>query len=59
MKREKIIRLCNILASVALLLAPIISDSCRAWWYQPEEPEGFGVFAKDVKEGKRNGNCEG
>ena len=53
MKKERIIRfICNMLASVAVLLAPIISDSCRHWWYQPEEPEGFDTFAKEIKEEK-------
>ena len=53
MKKDRIIRLiCNMLVSIAILLAPIISDSCRIIWYQPEEPEGFKDFVNNLKRNK-------
>ncbi len=33
----------------AVCMAPLVSQGCRTWWYQPKEPEGFTEFAKKLK----------
>ena len=30
-------------------LVPLVSEGCRTWWYQPEEPKGFEDFVKSIK----------
>ena len=35
------------LCAVAMVIAPLVSDICRNNYYQPDEPEGFEVFANE------------
>ena len=37
------------LCAVAMVIAPLVSDICRNKYYQPEEPEGFEVFANEPR----------
>lgn len=29
-------------------MAPFVSNNCRLWFYQPEEPDGFNDFVKQA-----------
>jgi hypothetical protein len=38
------------LRTAAAVVAPMVSDTCKNKYYQPEEPAGLEAFAKSQKE---------
>lgn len=55
MIKEKIINLLGrAMKGIAVCMTPFVSNGCRAWWYQPEEPNGFENFIKDFKKNDMN-----
>lgn len=45
----KISKLLVKLCTFAVAFAGISQYACRAWWYQPEEPENFKEFVERKK----------
>lgn len=49
MIKEKIINLLgHAMKGIAVCMTPFVSNGCRAWWYQPEEPKGFDAFKRTI-----------
>ncbi len=38
-----------LLCNLAVLAAISMSNECRCMFYEPEEPEGFEEFAKEIR----------
>ena len=39
----------SVLCSLAILASVHASDYCRTFWYEPEVPEGFEEFVKNIR----------